>query len=135
MLSGVLLAASSWAGGEVGVRRGFRVVLGAQLVVSGLAALVAGSLAGGHAALSAAIGGLIAALGVFSFALLSMVRAASPGDAIRVALRAEAAKLSVMVLLFWLVFTTYQDVVFAACVGTFVVSVLVSSVAFFVPED
>ena len=53
----------------------------------------------------------------------------------RVALRAEAAKVAVMVLLLWLVFAAYQSMVVLVFLGAFVVSVLLSGLAFAVSGD
>jgi ATP synthase protein I len=51
------------------------------------------------------------------------------------ALRAEAAKIMVAVLLLWLVFATYKQVVAVGFIGSFAVSILLFGMAFFVREE
>jgi F0F1-type ATP synthase assembly protein I len=54
---------------------------------------------------------------------------------VRVALRAEGAKVLVIVVLLWLAFVAYRDMVVLAFLGAFVVSVLLSGLAFAVSGD
>ena len=44
-------------------------------------------------------------------------------------IRAEAAKITLIVVQLWLVLTTYRDIVAAALIAAFVVTVLVSTTA------
>jgi ATP synthase protein I len=100
-------------------------------------AILAGIVAGGAGSLSAVLGGGIGLLGVWVFALLSRRRASGVGstNAVRVALRAEAAKVVVIVLSLWLAFAIYRDMVVLAFFGAFMVSILLSGVAFVVSDD
>ncbi len=50
------------------------------------------------------------------------------------ALRAEATKIGVIVVLLWLVFSTYENIVAIAFIGTFAVTVIIFSMAFFVRD-
>jgi ATP synthase protein I len=50
-------------------------------------------------------------------------------------LRAEGVKIGVMVLLLWLVFATYRDLVALALLGSFAVTLVIFSMAFFVREQ
>ena len=85
--------------------------------------------------LGTSMGGMIGMAGVLVFGLMSARPAASSNAAVRVALRAEAAKVAVMVLLLWLVFAAYQSMVVLVFLGAFVVSVLLSGLAFAVSGD
>lgn len=115
--------------------RAFRVTLLWQGLASAVIAAVGGGVAGGNGALSALLGGMIGMAGVLVFGLMSARPAASSNAAVRVALRAEAAKVAVMVLLLWLVFAAYQSMVVLVFLGAFVVSVLLSGLAFAVSGD
>jgi F0F1-type ATP synthase assembly protein I len=50
------------------------------------------------------------------------------------ALRGEALKLAVAVLLLWLVLSHYRDAVIGALIGTFIVTLLIFAMAFFVRD-
>jgi ATP synthase protein I len=93
-------------------------------------AIIAGAWAGWHGALSAALGGVInIAAGAVFAGLLALNPTATATGTVRTMLRAEAAKIAVIVLQLWLVLTTYKDVVHAAFFSAFVVTVLVSQAA------
>ena len=87
---------------------------------------------GWHAALSAALGGLvnIAAVVVYAF-VLGIANTSTAGRTVAAMFRAEASKILVIILQLWLVLTTYKDVVPAAFFATFVITVLLFSMAFF----
>jgi ATP synthase protein I len=115
--------------------RAFRVTLLWQGLASTAVAVLGGVVAGGHGTLSGMLGGMIGMAGVLVFALMSSRPAVNSNAAVRVALRAEAAKVAVMVLLLWLVFAAYQSMVVLAFLGAFVVSVLLAGMAFAVSGD
>jgi F0F1-type ATP synthase assembly protein I len=117
------------------IDRGFRLTIIWQLVVTVAIAVVAGMLVGRGGFLSAVLGGGIGLIGVWVFALMSRRRAAGSGDVVRTVVRAEAAKVIAIVLLLWLVFTAYRDLVVLAFFGAFMVSVLLSGIAFAVSGD
>jgi ATP synthase protein I len=107
-------------------------VLKWQALVTGGLALVAGLWAGGHGALSALLGGLVnITAGVVYAVVVFMGKRASAQHAVGTVFRAEASKIVVIVAQLWMVLTTYRDVVTAAFLATFVVTVLLSSVALF----
>jgi ATP synthase protein I len=111
--------------------RPFLVTMVWQLIVTVVLALVAGAVAGRHGALSALLGGGIGLVGVSVFALFSRPwSGGAPGNVIGVALRAEAAKILVIVVMLWLTFAVYHDMMVLAFLGAFMVSVLLSGLAF-----
>jgi ATP synthase protein I len=98
-------------------------------------AVVAGVWAGFHGALSAVLGGVvnIAAGAVFAV-LIALNPSATATGTVRTMLRAEAGKITVIVLQLWLVLSNYRDVVHAAFFSAFVVTVLVSQAAILVQD-
>lgn len=112
-----------------------RTVLRWQVATTALAALLAGYLAGIHGAISAALGGAVSILSGLAFAAAASLSKTKTVEATLVgALRAEAAKIGVIVVLLWLVFGVYKDIVAAAFIGTFAVTVIIFSMAFFVRD-
>lgn len=117
------------------VGRAYRVAIAWQSVAVATLAVAAGLVLGSNGLLSAIVGGSIGILGIVVFALMSSRRAApSPVNAIRVALRAEATKVIATILLLWLSFATYHDLAVLPFIGAFMVSVLLSAIAFAVPD-
>lgn len=117
-----------------------RTVLRWQLVATAAIAAAAGLLAGGEAAISAALGGFVNLAGGLAYAgLLGLGRAARPardaGAALVAMFRAEAGKIVVIVGGLWLALATYRDMVPAAFFTAFVVTVIVFSMAFFVRDE
>jgi len=98
-------------------------------------AVVASVWAGWHGALSAVLGGVvnIAAGAVFAV-LIALNPSATATGTVRTMLRAEAGKITVIVLQLWLVLTNYRDVVHAAFFSAFVVTVLVAQAAILVQD-
>ena len=115
------------------VARPFRIVFGWQIIVTAVLAAVSAWYAGVHGALSAALGGMVAMTGGAAFGLLLPRRtSASAWDALGAMMRAEGAKIGVMVVLLWLVMRFYQSLVFVGFIGTFTVAVIIFSMAIFV---
>jgi ATP synthase protein I len=95
-------------------------------------ALIAAWLAGTHGAISAVLGGLISIIAGLAFLLLTArYKVRSAGEVLIVAFKAEAAKLFLAISLLWLVLALYQDVVVVGLIGSFVVSILIFSMALF----
>jgi len=112
-----------------------RRVAGWQAIASLLIAVIAGWWAGWHGALSALLGGLInIAAGVVFAVVIALDGPPSAAATVRTALRAEAAKIAVIVLQLWLILTTYRDVVHVAFFSAFVITVLVSQAAILVRD-
>lgn len=117
------------------ISKAFRVAMIWQSAASVAVAAIAGAVAGGQGFLSALLGGGIGVAGVLVFALVASRRQASAGSVVRVMIRAEAAKVATVVLLLWLVFSAYRGMVVPAFIGAFIVSVLLSGIAYAVSDD
>jgi ATP synthase protein I len=118
------------------VSRQFRVVFGLQALLTFAAAAGGAWLAGLHGALSAILGGLVSMAAGLGFVLMvsKKNRILTAGEVLRVALRAEAVKFILVVLLLWAVLSVYKQVVIVGFIGTFCVTILVFGMAFFVRE-
>ncbi len=86
--------------------------------------------------MSALLGGFVNVSAGIVFALMTNHRKNRSADAtIRTLVRAEAIKIAVIVFQIWLVLTAYQDVVQGMYFATFVITVLLSSVALLVRDN
>jgi ATP synthase protein I len=107
-----------------------RRVLRWQAIVTVAVAAIALGWGGGHAALSAVLGGVVNIAAVVVFAVVySLSRPTSPGGTIAALFRAEASKILVIIGQLWLVLTAYKDVVPIAFFATFVITVLLFRLA------
>jgi ATP synthase protein I len=112
-----------------------RTVLVWQVFVTALLAVIAGLLAGIHGVASAALGGFVSIAAGLAFALVMQSSNMQSADGtIVAALRAEATKIGLAVVLLWLVLALYKDVVLIVFIGSFIVSIMVFSMAFFVRD-
>ncbi len=110
-------------------------VLRWQLAATAAMALAALGLAGVHGAVSAAAGGLVSiGAGLAAALVASRGDAKSAGGLLVGALRAEGVKIGLIAILLWLVLKTYQDVVVIAFIASFLVTVLIFAMAFFVRD-
>jgi ATP synthase protein I len=115
--------------------RPIRIVLAWQMIATVAIACLAGWIEGADGAISAALGGLAAVAGGLGFTwVVQKSRDKSAGGTLVTALQAESAKIGLSVLLLWTVLATYKDVVAPACIGSFVLSILIFSMAFFVRD-
>ena len=113
-----------------------RTVIGWQLIATLGLVLVSGWLKGVPGAISAALGGAVSVVAGLGFAfVIQKRRDKSAGGTLVTALQAESVKIGLAVVLLWMVLTTYKDVVVPACVGSFILSILIFSMAFFVRDD
>lgn len=109
-----------------------RRVLTWQAAATIVIAVGCGLVAGLHGALSALLGGVVNITAVVVYAVvLGVSSPTSAGATVAAMFRAEASKILVIILQLWLVLTTYKDVVPAAFFATFVITVLLFSMAFF----
>jgi ATP synthase protein I len=105
--------------------------IAATVVATAAAALIAGE----HGALSAAAGGAVSIAAGMASALVALLgRAKSAGGVLVGALRAEAVKIGLALVLLWLVLLNYPQVAVGVLLGTFIVTMLIFSMAFFVRE-
>lgn len=115
--------------------RKFRPVIGSQVLATVILAFIAAWFAGVHGAISAALGGAVSIVSGLVFVLMAARSAESKGrsagEVLFAALKAEAAKLFLALVLLWLVLATYQEVVVVGLIGSFVVSILIFSLALF----
>ena len=117
------------------LRKPIRTVLRWQLIATAALTLAGGILAGVDGALSAALGGAVSVCaGWVSAVVASKGNARSAGDVLISALAAEGVKIGLIVLLLWLVLATYKSVVAPAFFGSFIATVLIFGMAFFVRE-
>ena len=117
------------------LRKPIRTVLRWQLIATAALTLAGGILAGVDGALSAALGGAVSACaGWVSAVVASRGKAQSAGEVLLGALMAEGVRIGLIVLLLWLVMATYQGVVAPAFFGSFIVTILIFGMAFFVRE-
>jgi ATP synthase protein I len=112
----------------------FRIA-GWQLLVTGALAAIGAWAAGWHGALSAVLGGVTNVSAGIVFAVLARIGSTpTAAGTLRGAVRAEAAKIAVIVLQLWLVLTMYKDVVHAAFFGAFVATILVTQAAILIRD-
>ena len=110
-------------------------VLRWQAIATLAIAALAGLWAGPHAALSAALGGLVTLSSTVVYAFVLGIGPTASADAsIVTMLRAEGAKILVVILQLWLVLATYKDVVLAALFAAFAITVLLFSTALLARE-
>ena len=117
------------------LRKPIRTVLLWQLIATAALTLVGGVLGGVDGALSATLGGAVSiCAGWVSAVVASKGKAQSAGDVLIGALAAEGVKLGLIVLLLWLVLAMYDSVVAPAFFGSFIATVLIFGMAFFVRD-
>ncbi len=110
-----------------------RTVLRWQLYATAASMSIAAFSVGFHGALSALLGGLV---NVVAGAVFGWVATRSSGrtagEAMLAVVRAEALKVALIVVQLWLALAYYEQIVLAAFFGTFVLTVIVFSMAIFV---
>lgn len=113
------------------IRTVMRWQAAATLAMTLMAALVLGR----SGAISAAAGGAISlCAGVIAGWVASRSHGGSAGGVLVGALSAEAIKIGVSVLLLWLVLKSYDEVMVGVVIGSFVVTMLIFTMAFFVRD-
>ncbi len=118
---------SAWASRPV------RTVLLWQGLLTVAAMAIAAYFSGPHGMLSAGFGGAISMASGLLFASIATVRRGrSADDVLLTAFKAEGAKLLFIVMALGLVMAAYRNVMAAVFIGTFIATILISSMAFFV---
>lgn len=110
-----------------------RTVLRWQVYATAASMLIAGYWFGLHGALSALLGGLInvTAGAVFGW-VATRSRKRTAGEALVGLMRAETGKVALIVVQLWLVLVHYKQLVPAPFFGTFIMTVILFSMAIFV---
>ena len=112
-----------------------RTVLAWQAAATSLMTLAGAAFIGIHGAISAAAGGLVSIIAGLAAALVAARGSGkSAGGMLAGALRAEAVKVGLVVLLLWLVLANYAEAIVVVVIGAFVVTMLIFAMAFFVRE-
>ena len=112
-----------------------RTVLGYQVIVTISIAVIIGSIGGAHWGVSALLGGFVSLLGGVAYGLLlSRVGKGSAENALVSMMRAELAKIVVIVLLLWLILAGYDKIFGAGFIGTFIITTLIFSLAVFIRD-
>ena len=112
-----------------------RTVLRWQLLATAALVPLAGVLGGVHGALSAGLGGAVSvSAGWVSGLVAATGGGESAGGVLLTALKAEGVKLGVMASLLGIVLVVYAEVVVPVFLGSFIVTALIFSMAFFVRE-
>lgn len=112
-----------------------RAVLRWQVVATVVMTAAAVLLEGVHGAISAAAGGLVSiCAGAVAAVVAARSDARSAGGILVGALGAEAIKIGLAVLLLGLVLTNYDQAVVAVLIGSFVVTMLIFTMAFFIRD-
>ena len=115
--------------------RPIRVVLGWQIAATAALTIFAGILAGAHGAVSAALGGSVSVCAGWASAKVAMTGTAdSAGGVLVNALKAEGIKFGVIVVLLALVLAFYAQAVVLALLGSFMATMLIFALAFFVRD-
>ena len=116
--------------------RPLNIVLRLQLLITLIVAVVIWFVLGFHGAVSAMLGGAVSVISSAAYAMIvSRHKGYTAEGTVRTALRAEAVKIILTVSLLWMVFKNYEDVNAFAFIGTFILNVLVYSMALLVSDD
>lgn len=112
-----------------------RTVIRWQLLATVVLTLLAGLLSGAHGALSAGLGGAVSVSAGWASGLVAATgKGESAGGVLATSLMAEGVKLGVIACLLGIVLVVYGEVVVPVFLGSFVVTALIFSMAFFVRE-
>jgi len=114
--------------------RPIRVVLFWQLAATAAMTAAGGVLAGGHGALSGAAGGVISICAGLVAARVAARSVKSAAGVLVGALTAEAVKIGFAVVLLWVVLASYANAVIGAVLASFIVTMLIFGMAFFVRD-
>jgi ATP synthase protein I len=115
----------------------YRAIFGLQILSTAAATLLSAWLAGKQGAISAALGGSIGIVATLVFAALASRsgKSKTAGRVLFAALKAEAIRVALMFFSLWFVLKTYQDVVVAGLIGSFLATVIIFAMAVFLVRD
>jgi ATP synthase protein I len=103
-------------------------------MATAVVAAIAGWLSGWHGAWSGILGGFVNVSAGIVFGMLARVSSPTAVGTVRTVLRAQAAKITVIVLQLGLTLTMYKDVVHGAFFGAFVATLLVTQAAILIRD-
>ena len=109
-------------------------IAGWQLLATAVVAAIAGWVAGWQGALSGFLGGIVNVSAGIVFAVLAQVGSPTAAGTVRAMIRAEAAKMMLIVLQLWFLLSLYKDMVHVAFFSAFVVTVLVTQAAILIRD-
>ena len=113
-----------------------QIVLRWQLISTVLITLLLTIIFDLESGLSALLGGMVSIISSAAFAVIvSRHQGYTAGGTIRTALRAEAVKIVLTIMLLWLVFKLYENVNALAFIGSFIMTVIMHSMALFVSDS
>jgi F0F1-type ATP synthase assembly protein I len=133
-----MLRSAAWSPTAAGLRAAgtIRRVLRGQLYAGFALMVVGGCWAGIHGAISALLGVFINITAGWVYAMLiSRGRSRTAVDTLRTLVRAEAAKIALIVLQLWLVFAHYREMAPLVFIASFVVAVLMYPLVLLVREQ
>lgn len=112
------------------------IVLRWQLLITIVIAIALLPLVNLQSALSAFLGGMVSLISSAAFAIIvSRHKGFTADGTVRTALRAEAVKIILTIILLWLVFKFYDNLNAVAFIGTFILTVIAHSMALFVSDN
>lgn len=115
--------------------RPFYIVLYVQSISVIVSAIILWLFLDLHGALSALLGGSVSVVSTAAFVMIiSISKGYTAGDTVRIALRAEAVKIIIIVSLLWMVFKFYENVNAIAFIGAFIFNVLIYSMVLLVAD-
>ena len=113
-----------------------KVVICTQLIITVAIAIVIGFWLGMHGVMSVIFGGMVSFVSSMAFAIIiSRHKGYSASDTVRTALRAEAVKIIIIIILLWAVLKNYENINVYAFIGVFIVTILAHSVALLVTDN
>lgn len=116
--------------------RPLKIILRIQFLVTLIAVCGFWLLVDRHGGVSALLGGMISVATTAVYAIIvSQHSGYTAGAALRTALRAEAVKIVLTVGLLWIVFKYYESVNAFVFIGTFILTVLIYSLALLIADE
>lgn len=118
------------------INRSLGYALRVQVVVTSIIMIYVLLFSGISESISAFLGGFVSFISSASYAIIvSRHRGYTANEAVRTALRAEAVKIFLSIVLLWFVFRFYENVNPVAFIGTFIMVVLANSFGLLAGEE
>lgn len=118
------------------INRSLGYALRVQVVVTLIIMIFVLLFSGISESISAFLGGFVSFISSASYAIIvSRHRGYTANEAVRTALRAEAVKIFLSIVLLWFVFRFYENVNPVAFIGTFIMVVLANSFGLLAGEE